>query len=117
MDEVIVPPGQLVPERVLHVEPNGGTDIDVAFERALTIIEQGKHNLRKADIVLITDGASHPARAKQLRERAKRQGVVSFGISIGAPEEDMLPWCDHVAAVTDMMEVDDDLATKMFGGV
>lgn len=112
--EAIVKKGEKLPEKVLDIDCRGGTDIDVAFARALQIIVENPGQLAKADIVMITDGGSHQGRTKELRELAKKHGVQSFGVAIGVNAECLKPWCDNVETVTDISRIDDKLATKLF---
>ena len=112
----IVKPGQPVPEKAVLIEANGGTDIDVAYEAALDIIEKNPGTLNAADIVMITDGASNIDKTAELREKAAEMGVQGFGIAIGVPAECLLPWVDHVTEVQDVTTMDDKLTTKLFGG-
>ena len=63
-------PGQALPEIGLFIRCDGGTNIDAAIRRGLEIIDEKPGALRKADIVLITDGGSDAAEAEELRARA-----------------------------------------------
>lgn len=114
LHEAVVKKGEKLPETVLNVDCNGGTDIDVAFARAMEIIIQNPGDMNKADIVMITDGGSHQGRTKALRELAAQHGVQSFGVAIGVNAECLKPWCDNVETVTDISRIDDKLATKLF---
>ena len=69
-DEVTVLPNDLLPEAALFTGCGGGTEIGEAMKRALTLIEETPAKLKKADVVLITDGWSEPSR----RSRSARTG-------------------------------------------
>lgn len=114
LHEAIVKKGEKLPAEVLDVDCNGGTDIDVAFARAMQIIIENPGQMNKADIVMITDGGSHQGQTKALRELAALHGVQSFGVAIGVNAECLKPWCDNVETVTDISRIDDKLATKLF---
>lgn len=115
--EVVVGKNEPLPEALLHVQCSGGTDIDVAYARALEIIQSGTGaaEMKKADVVLITDGDSMIIQTAKLREKAKDLGVSTFGIGIGIPKALLEPWCDTVAEVTDVSTLDDKLAASLFG--
>jgi uncharacterized protein with von Willebrand factor type A (vWA) domain len=113
--ESIVMAGQALPEAGLFIPCDGGTNIDAAVRRGLEIIEQHPGALRKADIVLITDGGSNADDAHELRERAVKLGVTVLGVAIDVEPERLSPWCDdHVIAVNDMTRVDDKTAETLF---
>jgi Mg-chelatase subunit ChlD len=114
MHEAITKKGEKMDASALFVECHGGTDIDVAYERALQIIQQNPGQLAKADIVMITDGGSNQNRTAALREQAKALGVNSFGMAIGVNAECLSPWCDTVETIEQTYGIDDDLATKLF---
>lgn len=112
--EAVVGSAQPLPESGLFVSCAGGTDIAVAVSRGLEIIETRPGALRKADIVLVTDGGSDAGPAPALRERAAALGVTILGLGIGVEREWLLPWCDEVHAVTDLSTVEDGSATALF---
>ncbi len=112
--EVLVMPGDGLPEAALFVPADGGTDIDNVVGRGLEIIEQRAGDLRTADIVLITDGASNSENAGELRERAWRLGVTELGVAIDVEPRQLAPWCDQVVAASDMSRVDDKTAEALF---
>lgn len=112
--EAVVNPADPLPEEGLFVSCGGGTEIAAAIARGLEIIRSHPGALRKADIVLITDGGSDASEAGRLRESAAALGVTILGLGIGVEREWLLPWCDEVHAVTDLSTVDDASATALF---
>ena len=67
--EVIVKPGEKFPAAELFLSCGGGTEISSVVSRGLDIIEQNPGAMRKADIVLITDGG------RRRRPRPRRREV------------------------------------------
>ncbi len=112
--EATVLPGDPLPEEGLFVKPSGGTEIGDAMKRALDLIETTPAQLKKADVVLITDGWSEPSSAPALRALAKELGVTVLGFGIGVGEEIIQPWCDQLRVVQ-KLEMDDAAATMLFG--
>ncbi len=113
--EVIVMPGQSLPEAGLFVPADGGTNIEAVVRRGLDIIEEKPGALRNADIVIITDGGSSSDNAQELRDRAAKLGVTVLGVAIDVAPERLQPWCDEVIAANDMSRVDDRTAEVLFG--
>ena len=112
--EAVVNPADALPEEGLFVSCGGGTEIAAAITRGLEIIRTHPGALRKADIVLVTDGGSDASEARALRESAAALGVTILGLGIGVEREWLAPWCDEVHAVTDLSTVDDASATALF---
>jgi Mg-chelatase subunit ChlD len=112
--EAVVKPGEAMPEQGLFVSCAGGTDIGAAVVRGLEIIKGNEGPLRTADIVLVTDGASDTASAAVLREAARLVGVTSLGLGIGVEREWLLPWCDEVQTVSNLDNMDDAVADRLF---
>lgn len=112
--EAVVEPGQPIPEEGLFVSCGGGTDIGVALRRGLEIIRSHPGALKKADIVLVTDGGSAPASAPAVRTEAAALGVTILGLGIGVEREWLAPWCDEVHAVADLSTVDEASAAGLF---
>jgi uncharacterized protein with von Willebrand factor type A (vWA) domain len=112
--EAVVNPADALPEEGLFVSCGGGTEIAAAISRGLEIIRTHPGALRKADIVLVTDGGSDASEAGALRESAAALGVTILGLGIGVEREWLLPWCDEAHAVTDLSTVDDVSATALF---
>lgn len=114
--EFLVAVGESLPEAALFVPADGGTNIDGVIRRGLEIIEQHPGELRKADIVLVTDGASNADEAAELRARAAKLGVSVLGVAIDVETSALSPWCDDVVAAHDMQRLDDASATALFAG-
>ena len=112
--ETTVEPGGQLSHEALFVSCGGGTEIATAFERGLEIISRDRRALRKSDIVLITDGGSDPARAPELRERARALDVTSLGLAIGVSPEMLAPWCDDVHAVSSVSTLEENVAGPLF---
>ena len=94
----------------------GGTDIASAVERGLKLIEDRPGRLRKADVVLITDGASSTERATTLRARATTLGASILGFGIGVDSNVLLPWCDDTHVIRSLNTMD-DRAADLFAGL
>lgn len=118
-EEFVVPAGGELPEIALFTSCVGGTNIGRVLMRGLKIIETnyGNVKMKKADIVLITDGQSDTFEAHAFRELAKTMQVTTLGFGIGVAPEDMKPWCDEVHTIRDLDGMDDATATKMFAQV
>jgi Mg-chelatase subunit ChlD len=112
--EAMVQPSDALPEEGLFVSCCGGTDIAAAVARGLEIIRTHPGDLRKADLVLVTDGGSDAGAAAALRESAAALGVTILGLGIGVEREWLVPWCDEVHVVTDLSTVDDASASALF---
>jgi Mg-chelatase subunit ChlD len=112
--EAIVKPGEPLPEKALFTACAGGTDISVAMLRGLQIIGTHEGALKKADVVLITDGGSDAATAPTLRAGATALGVTILGLGIGVEREWLVPWCDDIQCITDVSRLDDEAATRLF---
>ena len=112
--EVIVKPGELLPEHELFVSCGGGTDIANVIARSLEIIETNPGAMKKADVVLITDGGSSIELAASLRARAAALGVTILGFGIGVEPVSLAPWCDEAHGVLDLDRIDDKTAEALF---
>lgn len=112
--EALVKPGDDLPEEGLFVACAGGTEIGTAISRGLEIIRASQGQLRKADVVLVTDGGSDPNSAPNLRTTAQALGVTILGLGIGVEREWLAPWCDDIQAVTEISRLDDETASKLF---
>jgi Mg-chelatase subunit ChlD len=112
--EAVVKPAEALPEDGLFVSCAGGTEIAAAVDRGLEIIRTHPGVLRKADLVLVTDGGSDASAAGALRESAATLGVTILGLGIGVEREWLVPWCDEVHSVTDLSTVDEASATALF---
>jgi hypothetical protein len=92
----------------------GGTDIANVIDRGLNIIADNPGAMRKADVVLITDGGSSTDRAALLRTRANELGVTILGFGIGVEPNSLHPWCDEAHGVLDLDRLDDKAAESLF---
>lgn len=104
-EAIVTTDGQL-PEESLFVSCSGGTDIAEAVKRGLDIIATHRGQLRKADIVLVTDGESEREKAPALRARADTLGATILGFGIGINAQQLAPWCDspHVVRSLDTLD-------------
>jgi uncharacterized protein with von Willebrand factor type A (vWA) domain len=112
--EAVVKPGEPLPEEALFTACSGGTEIAVALQRGLELIQANEGGLKKADIVLVTDGGSDPNSALKLRADAQQLGVTILGLGIGVEREWLQPWCDEIQAITDVSRLDEETASKLF---
>ncbi len=112
--ESVVKPGEPLPEEALFTACDGGTEIATALARGLDLIRENQRQLKKADIVLITDGGSDPGSAPKLRDQAFAMGVTILGLGIGVERECLQPWCDDIQVVHDLVSIDDTSAEKLF---
>ena len=112
--EAVVRPGEPLPEAALFTACVGGTEIADAVARGLELIRTNQGQLRRADIVLVTDGGSDAQMAPKLREQAAELGVTVLGLGIAVEREWLAPWCDDIQAITDITRLDDEAATKLF---
>jgi Mg-chelatase subunit ChlD len=112
--EAVVKPGEPLPHEALFVGCSGGTSIANVVQRGLDIIATHPGRLRKADIVLITDGGSDAEPAPPLRERAKELGVTTLGCGIAVDPDVLTPWCDEIQTISDLNGVSDPAAEVLF---
>lgn len=112
--EAVVQPNEALPEAGLSVPCAGGTSIGNVVHRGLELIRKHPGSLRKADIVLITDGASDPEPAHALRCTARELAITILGIGIGIERDLLVPWCDEIQTVSDVQQMDDATAEKLF---
>ena len=112
--ESVVKPGEALPEQALFTACAGGTEIGVALRRGLDLIQQHQGALKKADLVLVTDGGSDTGPAPKIREDASALGVSILGLGIGVEREWLAPWCDDIQAVSDLTQLDGESAEKLF---
>jgi len=112
--EVVVKPGEPLPEDALFTSCAGGTEISIALARGLELIASNPGALKKADVVLVTDGGSDAGTAPKLREQASGMNVTILGLGIGVEREWLAPWCDEVQVVTDLNHIDDTSAEVLF---
>jgi len=113
--EAIVKPGQPIPHEALFVGCAGGTNIATALDRGLEIIRSTPGTLRKADVVLITDGEDNAtAEAAALRAQAHAMNVSLLGLAIGFPAEQLATWCDEAHGITDLSTVESNIAGALF---
>ena len=112
--ESVVRPGEALPEEALFTSCAGGTEISTAMARGLALIASNTGTLKKADIVLITDGGSDAQQAPVLREQAAQINVCIIGLGIGVEREWLAPWCDEIQVVNDLSHIDDTSAEMLF---
>lgn len=105
--------GQL-PENSLFIPCAGGTNITGVLARALSIIQESNGSMRKADVVLITDGESETQDAPVIKQMAGELGVTILGVGIGVHADSLNPWCDEAHAVSRLDTVDDAAAEALF---
>lgn len=110
--ESLVLPGGALPSEALFVGCAGGTDIDVAVERAFKLIASTP-SMGKADVVLVSDGASTPERAAELRAMAADRGASILGVAIHMPPSSLEPWCDQTVAVDSLTGLDGPVADAL----
>jgi uncharacterized protein with von Willebrand factor type A (vWA) domain len=114
----VVNPGRPMPEDALSFPCSGGTDITNVLDLAMTAIERKTGAITaRAEIVLVTDGASDASRASQIKKRAQARGVRIYGIGIGVKKKALRPWCDvtHTIGDTALDNLDDRTADVLLG--
>jgi hypothetical protein len=82
--------------------------------RGLELLRDNTGHLKKADLVLITDGGSDAQTAPSLRQQAVELGATILGLGIGVEREWLAPWCDDVQVVSDLSSIDAGSAEKLF---
>jgi Mg-chelatase subunit ChlD len=112
--EAFVAVGEPLPEEALFVSCVGGTNIGRALGRGLNMIREHPGALKKADLVLITDGASDTDSSGLIRRQAAELGVTVLGFGIGVDKSDLAPWCDEAHAIQRLDDLDDQTAEKLF---
>jgi uncharacterized protein with von Willebrand factor type A (vWA) domain len=112
--EAVVKPGERLSEEALFTACAGGTEISAALARGLELIRDNTGPLKKADIVLITDGGSDTGLAPKMRQEATALEVTILGLGIGVEREWLLPWCDTVQVVHDLATITDASAETLF---
>jgi uncharacterized protein with von Willebrand factor type A (vWA) domain len=113
--EAVVKPDEPLPEAALFTSCCGGTEIADAVNRGLELIRLNQGQLKKADLVLITDGGSDAQMAPKLREQAVEMGVTILGLGIGVEREWLAPWCDDIQVIQDLSSINDASAERLFG--
>jgi uncharacterized protein with von Willebrand factor type A (vWA) domain len=112
---VRVEPGEAIPLDDVLIAANGGTSIDKTLKACLDYMkkEQSEHGLlRKADIVLITDGEDGTSFDAKAEADALDTRIV--GIGIGVPAGALNAWAHESAGVENLQNVDDDIAQMIF---
>jgi uncharacterized protein with von Willebrand factor type A (vWA) domain len=112
--EAVVKPGEPLPEAALFTACAGGTELAVALQRGLDLIRENQGQLKKADVVLVTDGGSDASSASKIREDALALNVTILGLGIGVEREWLAPWCDDVQTIQDLDSITDTSAEKLF---
>lgn len=112
--EARVEVGGQLPEDALFVNCSGGTNITGVLARALSIINDSNGALKKADVVLITDGESEQQDAPVIRQLAAQLGVTIIGLGIGVEAESLKAWCDEAHAIRHLDTVEEAAAEAVF---
>jgi uncharacterized protein with von Willebrand factor type A (vWA) domain len=112
--EAKVPVGGQLPEEALFTECSGGTDIHHVLTRALSLIQESDGAMKKADVLLITDGESERGGAPAIRKLAAELGITLVGLGIGVEPASLAVWCDTAQAVTRLDTVDESAAEAVF---
>ncbi|BDG08652.1 VWA domain-containing protein [Anaeromyxobacter paludicola] len=110
----VVRPGDALPEEALFTRCGGGTSISAALTRGLDLVAEARGELRRADLVLVSDGEDDPGPASELRARAAAMGASIFGLAIGMPGAALSPWCDEAHGVTDLATLEPAVASALF---
>lgn len=113
-EEVRVGVGEQLPESALFIGCSGGTNITGVLARALSVIQESNGAMKKADVVLITDGESEQQDAPVVRQMALQLGVTIIGLGIGVAPASLAPWCDEAHGITRLDTVDDSAAEAVF---
>jgi uncharacterized protein with von Willebrand factor type A (vWA) domain len=98
----------------LFIGCSGGTSIAAAMDRGLEVVASTAGALRKADLVLVSDGEDVVDEAPAVRERAAALGVSVFGLAIGMPGTALSAWCDEAYGVTDLATLEPQIASALF---
>jgi uncharacterized protein with von Willebrand factor type A (vWA) domain len=106
--------GEALPEECLFVHASGGTNITGVLARALSIIQESGGAMKKADVVLITDGESETQDAPVVRQLAEGLGATILGFGIGVDIAALKPWCDEVHAIHRLDTVEEAAAEAAF---
>ena len=101
------------PRRAARALSSGRTPFSW-LARGLELIAGNQGVLKKADVVLVTDGGSDAQMAPKLREQASAMNVTILGLGIGVEREWLAPWCDDIQVVTDLNHIDDTSAEMLF---
>ena len=110
----VVEVGGQFPEDALYTACSGGTNITGVLARSMSIIQDGGAAMKKADVVLITDGESETQDAPVVRQFAEQLRVTILGVGIGVSAESLKPWCDDAHAISRLDTVDDSAAEALF---
>ncbi len=110
-----IKPGRPMPEDALSCPCSGGTDITNVLNHSMSAIEN--NSVARADIIVITDGASDASRASWIKKRAQACDARIVGIGIGVKKKALRAWCDvtHAIADTSLDNLDDSTANAMLG--
>lgn len=122
MSSEVVMPGDEMSDNVL-VSPRGGTNLNRALAHGLDLIAKAQEAgsvLRKADVILVTDGEGNVNdQTLDLRKAAKEAKVTIHGIGIGLTSATCIEaWVDSFAGLTNAQakagDLPDDLADSLF---
>ena len=108
-----VNPGEQLPQEALFIQAHGGTDVSNVVRRGLELIEKEPEKLRKADLVLITDGESDTSDAAAFKAKAEALGVTMLGVGIGVSAGSLEPWCHDVHVISSRLDTLDDSTAEL----
>lgn len=90
---------------VLASSCSGGTAFAPPVDKAIGWIEGARETrgaLRRADVVLITDGFADREGAARRREFLKELGATVYAIAIGTPGGGLVAWADETTTIDDV---------------
>jgi len=93
----------------------GGTDFEPPLRKALELLEGD--TFKKADVILVTDGAAGTGFADEYRQRAKAKEATTYGVEIGGygygDSDVMGAFCDHTMSIDDL-DIDNAATQQLF---
>lgn len=116
--EAEVLPHQQLPHDALFVPASGGTDIHAVLTRGLDLVAKHNPHMKRADLILISDGESDSSKSEEIKRRAQDLRATIYGLAIGTNGQtsSLQPWCDHAAAVTSIGTLEEPIAAGLFDG-
>ncbi len=87
---------------VMEFFSGGGTNFEPPLKKALDLLESDQ--FKKADVILVTDGAAGTDFADEYRRRAALKEATTYGVEIGGygDRSAMDSFCDHTMSVDDL---------------